>query len=75
MDDFSSYFNMWFSIDEYVLSLMQNKKSGLCFENSQTQSVAVNGADQSNFGLVDAPLSGALVAISFLCDIVVLAPI
>jgi hypothetical protein len=34
---------------------MQKKKPGLCFENSQTQGVAVNGADQSNFGLVDAP--------------------
>ncbi|XP_059441114.1 putative disease resistance RPP13-like protein 1 [Corylus avellana] len=32
------------------------KKPGLCFENSQTQGVAVlNGAYQSNFGLVDAP--------------------
>jgi hypothetical protein len=43
------------SVDEYVLCLMQKKKPGLCFENSQTQGVAVNGANQSNFGLVDAP--------------------
>ncbi|XP_059435273.1 putative disease resistance RPP13-like protein 1 [Corylus avellana] len=35
--------------------MSQKKKPGLCFENSQTQGVAINGADQSNFGLDDAP--------------------
>jgi hypothetical protein len=55
MDDFSSYFNMRFLLMNIFFGFMQKKKPGLCFVNSQKQGVAVNDADQSNFGLVDAP--------------------
>jgi hypothetical protein len=60
------------------LFVAEKETRAMAFENSQTQSAAVYGAEQSNFGLVDGSQTYYQVfylCISFLCDVVVSAAV
>ena len=59
------------------LFVAEKETRAMAFENSQTQSAAVYGADQSNYGYDTSQTYYQVfyLCISFLCDVVVSAAV